>query len=185
MALRNQNIPHPLPIHRFGEYGQYIDLSWIHHLVHIGEMKKFIDLDTSVDTGTPKIWMFKTGDSNIKTHFYANLNSVGGFYTEFFEGPTVTALGDSFFSVTFNRGLESPSTTKAFKDGTISVAGKLIGIDAGGSGSVVAASRGSGVARNEIEYILRANTIYLYRATVVNNGTLLGIEATFYEVAEW
>jgi len=185
MALPIESLTEPIPIHRYDRHGQIVEISWIHHLVHIGEMKKFIDLDTSVDIATPKIWLFKAGDSNIRTHFFAALNSVGGYYSEFYEAPTVTTLGDSFFPFAFNRTINTPTTIKGFKDGTISSAGTLIGVDAGGAGALLATGRGGGVSRNEIEYLLRPNTVYMYRATVVNNGTFLGIEATFYEQQMW
>jgi hypothetical protein len=186
MSLKTQDVPHPQPVIRYGEWGQHISISWEHELVHLGEMKGFVDRDLSV--ASQKIWFFKTPDSTYKIHFSAITVASNAYNVGFYEKPTILTLGDSLKSFNFNRtltGSSDSSVFSAYRNGTISDSGKLlafgIGGGTGGNGSNITSV--SGGSRTDTEFNLKYGTIYLLKMNVISSS-VVAMNASIYEEKE-
>lgn len=157
-------------------YLVFIDI--LHHKVHDGEVFIVSDIDTDVDTASPKYWHIKT-PAGIKFHMRINLETDTGGLVEFFEDPTTTGDGTALVAYNADRNAAKTTTVEFYYDPTVSNDGTRIQVARIGAGRD---KKLGGIARAQVEWILKKNEQYLVKITPDANDAEVTMNLEGYEV---
>jgi hypothetical protein len=164
-------------------------ISFEHGKVHDKEMFTLSDYDSDVDIASPKYWHIKTA-SGYELHLVCAISASGSCLIELYEDPTFSGAGasDGTSKTTYNnyRGATNTLNASFYYDADIGATGSdgtaicteyIPGTDRG-------QMRVGGEARTGSEWVLKADTSYLFKVTPGADDTILNFVAECYELAE-
>ncbi len=115
-------------------------------------------------------------EATIRTpHMVVELDTTGEAWLELYEGPTTTANGTQMTANNRNRNVAGAPTTTVWSAPTVTAAGSLLAAWISGSGE-----KAGGNARENVEWDLKAATVYLVRVTA-KNGNNVCLRFQWYE----
>jgi len=149
--------------------GPEVGMNWQEFLVAAGNMYLFCDEDSSVDTASPKEWIFSVGTKPLM--WASVMEASAGIKAELFEGPTYSAIGSDLSAqcVAMNRAAPLAILSKVYGDPTVTGAGTRLAVARGGGTS--ANDYASDVKSSAVGWVFKPDTKYLLRITPVKNTT--------------
>ena len=156
-------------------------IDYAHHEVHEGNgysvSVEFADLDTGINGDL----YFKTPNSAVWDHIIAAFytSAAAKFYLR--EAPTITASGTLLTSYNQDRNSSNTTSVVARSSPTITAGGSGTLIDRARGGGGIGAGRFGGSTVGRSEWILKQNTIYLFRIVSEADNNKAMIELKWYE----
>ena len=160
-----------------------VTIDFVHHEIHEGNHYTSSVYDTTVDIASPKYFRL-TVPAAVYPHVIFAVSGDSGFVIQFYEDPTLDAVGSAVARINNNRSSVNTANVTVFEDSTTQAPnndGTLLwsGI-AGSGGNPTQSNSGQSGARQE--FILSPSEDYLIKVTALANGTMINIQAEWYEV---
>ena len=163
-------------------------IDYAHHEIHAGSSYHAYVYDDTAATGELVNIYIKTANTTKYCHAFAQWSAGGAAIFRIYEGPTITANTGTNGNTIINHNRNSSSTSGCFDNATTPVVGKYgTNVTKTGDGTILLAEYGgvgkaaSGAGRNESEYILKGNTVYLFEVIAIGNNIALNIGLDWYE----
>ena len=150
-----------------------------HKEVHEGDHYHVISRSTASDTQVANLMIKVPNDTDVTHHAVFITEASGEAEIRLFEGSTVGSGGTTLTKYNSNRNSANASSVVFVEDdATTSTGSQIDGGYIGGSGfkSVVGGETG-----NRIEWILKDNTNYIYRAESKTTGNVIYQKVLWYE----
>jgi hypothetical protein len=163
-------------------------IDYAHHEIHGGSSFHAFVYDDTAATGELVNIYIKTANTTKYCHSFAQWSSGGAGIFRIHEAPTITTnTGTNGVSI-INHNRNSSTTSGCFDNATTPVVNKYgTGVTKTGEGTVLLIEYSgvgksiSGTGRNESEYILKPNTVYVFELIAIGNNIALGIGLDWYE----
>ena len=158
-----------------------VDIDVEHHEVHSSNFYTMSDRFSGVQIATPKQWLVRTPNTDMRFHCKMNLQSTSASFAQCYENPFVSNSGTLLTAFNNDRNSLDTTTMQFFKDPVISgvMSGVLLqsfdlaaGLD----------KKIGGQARRNTELILKQNEDYLVRVVAGTNKTSISFVVEGYEV---
>ena len=160
--------------------GFLVGINVAHHRVHSELMYITTDIDTDVDTISPKYWHIVAPDSATRIHLTLMISVDTAGLVEFYEAPTTSANGTEITARNADRNSANTAACKFYFDPTVSADG--IALQKDRIGSTNNKTKIGGIARQQVEFILKQNTAYLVKYTPDSNDAKVTFNCESYEV---
>lgn len=160
-------------------HGYQVMIGVGHHKIHHGEMFTASDIDTSVDTATPKYWRIHTPADKI-VHIAIKVSADNDAIAQIYRAPTVTGAGTGLNVINRNENSVKVPKSTVFYDTTVSNDGTLretLRVATGTNNP----NAGQSTGERGDEMPLLPNTDYTIKVTTGNNGTSVEMHMNFYE----
>lgn len=157
-----------------------VNIDQVHHQIHKGRHFQFTDITEDVQSATPKRYLLISPNTTTRIHLVYRLESFPGALVQLYEGTTVSANGSQLSTPNSNRNSLNTAELLAYEDPTVTGDGTLLFSDQEGS-----TTTGGGVpsqVQHDDEVILKQNTRYQLKITVLANNTDTSIHVDWYEV---
>lgn len=154
-----------------------VDLA--HHQLHEGETHQYTYPPAALSSGSSVDVRFVVGNlvaTKRTPHFVIELDAAAETWLYLYESPTTS--GNGTLKTVYNRNRNSttvPAST-VYLSPTVSDPGMLLSAWLVGAGNKV-----GGASRESIEWDLKANTVYLIRATAKATGNNVAMRLMWYE----
>lgn len=152
-----------------------VSISHPHHEIHSGDMFTDSGQDTLASAATKEI-LFITPDTTKLAHLLINIRATGEANYELFIDTTVSANGVACNITNRNHNSINTPTVQCFTGPTITDDGAKFHEEHFGSGQIT-----GGDTRDESEWVLKRNTIYLLRITSESSGNDVSRILEWYE----
>ena len=182
----SDNTAQPLRLDKSTNTLQTID--YAHHEIHAGSSFYAKHYSASVATGNKINLYIKTKSSAPFCHMFAQWASGGGAIFRIYEAPTITTNTGTNGQAILNRNRNSGTASGCFDNATTPVVNKY-GVDVTKTvdGTIIVLQY-AGVgktmgtqSRNETEFVLLPDTVYLFEVEAVGNNIALSLELDWYE----
>ena len=164
-------------------------IDYAHHEIHAGSSFHAYAYNASVSTaGTINIYI-KTKSTAPFCHVFGQWSSGGAAIYRIYEAPTITANTGTNGNAIINHNRNLTATTSGCLDNatvpvankygtgvTKTVDGTILLVEYSGVGKTI-----GGSGRNESEYVLLPNTVYLFEVEAVGNNIALNVAIDYYE----
>jgi hypothetical protein len=164
-------------------------IDYPHHEIHAGSSFHIFAYNASVGTGGTINIYIKTKSTAPFCHAFGQWSSGGAAIYRIYEAPTITANTGTNGNAIINHNRNLTATVSGCRDNaTVPVDNKYgTGVTKTGDGTILLveyagvgkAAGGSG--RNESEYVLLPDTVYLFEVEAVGNNIALSVSVDFYE----
>lgn len=163
-------------------------IDYAHHEIHAGSSYHAFVYDNTAATGELVNIYIKTASTTKYCHMFAQWSSGGAAIFRIYEAPTITANTGTNGLAVINHNRNSSSASGCFDNATEPVVNKygtgvtktvdgtVLLVEYSGVGKTV-----TGSGRNESEYILLPNTVYLFEVIAIGNNIALNIGLDWYE----
>lgn len=160
--------------------GSLIQITNVHHAIHKETHYHACVFDGDVDIASPKYIRITTPDTAVEQHIIIDVSADGGFLFEFYENPTINAVGSSVSVFNSNRRSSNTSLTLVREDSTTQAPNndgtRLCGGYSGGEKKKATAEAGS-----RTEWILNQNEDYIIKITPDADNTRIMVNMAWYE----
>lgn len=168
--------------------GAFMVIDYAHHEIHAGDHFTVHHSAASKNDGTTINIYLKTPNTTKYCHMFMKWSASGAAYGRIYEAPTITANTGTNATAVYNRNRNS-STASTVVDNATTPAANKVGLDVTktGNGTIIfnefsgAAKQQKGESRNDNEYMLDANTAYLFEVESDAAGLTLAITLDWYE----
>ena len=166
--------------------GGLITLDYAHHEIHEGDAFTQFHAAGSKNDGTSINMYFKTPDTAKRIHILMVWASTGAAYGRILEAPTVTGNTGSHVTI-LNHRRDSTNTSGVLDNSTAQTVNKASKDVTTSSGTTIyeeysgAAKTSAGAGRNLAEYILNANTKYVFEVESDAASLVLSMALHWYE----
>lgn len=151
-----------------------------HHEIHEGDHFFVNNYDSDVDTATPKYYRLTTPDTTKWGHLVLSYSSTGAGLWEFFENPTLNAVGTALTAFNNNRNSSNTAGITAFQDTTTTSDGTLLWTDKTGADGI-GGTKSASTSGREMELILKQNEDYILKFTPDANDAKVVVQLSWYE----
>ena len=158
----------------------------LHHEVHTGDTYVVNYSATGKNAGqTINVYM-KTGSKSL--HMVLGYSGSGAVYGRILEAAIVTANTGTNAQPVYNRNRNSGKTSNIYDNATSPAAG-VVGVDVTvtGNGTIIyaeysgAAKQVGGQGRDELEFVLKPNTPYVFQCESNAAGIVINLNLSWYE----
>jgi len=151
-------------IETIGHYHDKIHSGDAYHVSDYGTYSKNAEWDILIKVGSTQMHLLWGVSANV------------GALVELFESPTVTANGTQYTIYNKKRASSNTPDTDVYETPTLTADGTQFEV------AVLPGSNQSGILCSvDLEWVLKANTDYLFRITSQGNSNLLGLALDWYE----
>lgn len=165
--------------------GKITAIQWAHYQLHLGNSFNTSHIFTSVAAGAYVYLLLQT-NSEFSPHLNFEVTATSQAVAEFYEEPTITGNGTAIDIIALNRKSTNTTDTLWYHTPTQSALGTKLAekLAIGGTGPQSIGGSASGNVRREFEWILKAETKYLFRIqNQASSGTdSIQFEASWYQV---
>lgn len=161
-----------------------IAVSVEHHKIHEGRHFIAQDIDTSIDTGSPKYWLIKAPNTATRCHMTFQIRTGGPGIVEGFKGSTTSADGTQLTASNSDFNSSNTPECEHYYDPTVSADGTRVCVNWLGTDGASPVGDTGGAAQRSMEFILAQNGKMLVKFTPSNDGTPASICFDWYEVPD-
>jgi len=156
-----------------------VSIRTVHHQIHEGESFSSNDVTTNVQMAAPKRYLLITPDTDTRAHFVFRIGTEPGAKIELFEDTTVSNNGSVLPIFNNNRNSANANELLIYEDPTVTGDGTCIFVEQDGT-TTAGGKIGADISHDD-EIILKQNTIYQIKITVLANGTDVSTHMDWYE----
>lgn len=165
------------------DYNGLVVVDAFHHLIHEGKAFVYPNYDNDIDIASPKYFRIVTG-ANKEVHFDFSCTLLAAGTISLAESPTTSGNGTNVSAAIINLNRRSSNTPEVtiFEDPTVTGQGIQIGLWRIGTAGGFANSSVGGQGSNRQEYILKPNTVYLFKILTTADNNQSWLEFRWYEL---